>query len=551
MIREIQHMTVYATLKATTAAVLLLGATSASADSHATHPETGDPLASEQTFVYRVGDESPSFDPGLTEDVDGSAIARDLFEGLMNQDADGNLIPGVATGFEVSEDGTVYTFTLRDNAKWSNGDAVTAADFEYAWKRAADPETASPYSWYIGLMSIANVDDVLAGDKPTSDLGVTAIDDTTLQVTLSAPLPYFPQMVVHTTTFPVPEATIAEFGADWTKPGNMVSNGAYMLSEHVPGEKLTRVRNENYWDNDSTIIDSVTALVINDENVALTRYLAGELDMTDVPAGQFPRLSDEYPDEAASYPVACSYYYTINVTDTANPALLDPTVRQALALAIDRDVIVESVLAGGQKPAYTFTHWATADFTVPEVGIATMSQEDRNAKAAELMAAAGFGADNPLEIDLIYNTNESHKSVAIAVSQMWKQTLGVETELANQEWQTFLETRGNKDYEIARAGWCADYNEASTFLDLMDSGSNYNDAGYTNEKVDALLAEAKTAADPQPNYTMVEQIISEEMPIIPIYHYAEVNMQNDKLGGWPFANFQQNWYSKDLYKIAD
>ncbi len=544
-------MTFKTTLKATTALMLLVGASAAYADAHATHPETGEPLASEQTFVYRVGDESPSFDPGLTEDVDGSGHARDLFEGLMNQDADGNLIPGVATGYTVSDDGLVYTFTLRDNAKWSNGDPVVAGDFEYAWKRAASPELASPYSWYIGLMALENVDAVIAGDADPSELGVTAIDDTTLEVRLGQPLPYFAQMVVHTTTFPVHAATVEAHGADWTKPENIVSNGAFKLSEHVPGEKLVRVRNDQYWDNENTILDEVTALVITDENVALTRYLAGELDMTDVPAGQFPRLSEEYPDEAASYPVACSYYYTINMTDTTNPALLDQNVRQALSMAIDRDIIVDSVLAGGQKPAYTFTHWATAGFEVPNVPAAGMTQEERNAKATELMAAAGYGPDNPLELNLIYNTNESHKSVAIAISQMWKQTLGVETELANQEWKTFLETRGNQDYEIARAGWCADYNEASTFLDLMDTNSGYNDAAYSNPKVDELLAAARTADNPQANYTEVEQIIADELPIIPIYHYAEVNMQNDKLGGWPFANFQQNWYSKDLYKVAE
>ena len=544
-------MTFKSTLKATTAAVLLIGANAAFADGHATHPETGEALASEQTFVYRVGDESPSFDPGLTEDVDGSGHARDLFEGLMNQDADGNLIPGVATGYEVSDDDLVYTFTLRDNAKWSNGDPVVAGDFEYAWKRAASPELASPYSWYVGLMALENVDAVIAGDMDTSELGVSALDDTTLEVRLSQPLPYFPQMIVHTTTFPVHAATVEAHGADWTKPENMVSNGAFKLSEHVPGEKLVRVRNEQYWDNENTILEQVTALVITDENVALTRYLAGELDLTDVPAGQFPRLSEEYPDEAASVPSACSYYYTINMTETGNPALLDQNVRQALSMAVDRDVIVDSVLAGGQKPAYTFTHWATAGFETPDVPAATMTQEERNAKAVELMAAAGYGPDNPVELSLIYNTSESHKSVAIAISQMWKQTLGVEVELANQEWQTFLETRGNQDYEMARAGWCADYNEASTFLDLMDSGSGYNDAQYANEKVDALLEAARTADNPQANYTEVEQIIADELPIIPIYHYAEVNMQNDKLGGWPFANFQQNWYSKDLYKISE
>jgi oligopeptide transport system substrate-binding protein len=536
---------------ATTSAVLIASTGALYADGHATHPETGEVLASDQSFTYRVGDESPSIDPGLVEDVDGADVVRDLFEGLYNQDAAGNLIPGVALSHEVSDDGLVYTFTLRDNAKWSNGDPVTAGDFVYAWQRAASPELASPYSWYIDLMSIENGGDVIAGDMDTTELGVTAIDDTTLEVRLTQPLPYFPQMVTHGTTFPVHQATVEEFGSDWVLPENMVSNGAYVLTEFVPQERLVRERNPMYWDNENTILDKVTKLVITDENVALTRYLAGELDLTDVPAGQFPRLSAEYPEQAVSVPQACSYYYMFNLRDGAPEELQDANVRKALSLAIDRDIIVENVLAGGQKPAYTFTHWATAGFETPNIPMADMTQADRNAMAQELLTEAGYGSDNPLSIDLVYNTNESHKAVAIAISQMWKQTLGVETTLANQEWQTFLEARGNGDFDVARGGWCADYNEASTFLDLMDSGSGYNDSKYSNPEVDALLAEAKTSDNPQANYDRVEEFIAQDTPIIPIYHYAAVDMFAENLEGWPYENFEQNWYSKDLYKIAE
>ena len=182
--------------------------------------------------------------------------------------------------------------------------------------------------------------------------------------------------------------------------------------------------------------------------------------------------------------------------------------------------------------------------------MASMTQAERNEMAKSLMADAGYGSDNPLSLDLIYNTSESHKSIAVAISQMWKQTLGVTTGLDNQEWQTFLETRGNQDYQIARAGWCADYNEASTFLDLMQSDSGYNDAQYTNAEVDALLAEAKTSNNPQANYDRVEELVAIDTPIIPIYHYAAVKMLDDDVMGWPRENFQQNWYSKDLYKVA-
>ena len=543
-------MTLKTRLLATTSAILIAASSALYADGHATHPVTGETLASDQTFTYRVGDESPSIDPGLVEDVDGADVVRDLFEGLYNQDAEGNLVPGVALRHTVSDDGLVYTFTLRDNAKWSNGDPVTAGDFVYAWQRAASPELASPYSWYIDLMSIENGGDVIGGDMDPSELGVTAIDDTTLEVRLSQPLPYFPQMVTHGTTFPVHQATVETYGSDWVLPENIVSNGAYVLTEFVPQEKLVRTRNPMYWDNENTILETVTKLVITDENVALTRYLAGELDRTDVPAGQFPRLSEQYPEQAVSVPQACSYYYMFNLRDGAPEELQDPNVRKALSLAVDRDIIVDNVLAGGQQPAYTFTHWATAGFETPNIPMASMTQPERNALAQELLAEAGYGSDNPLSIDLVYNTNESHKAVAIAISQMWKQTLGVETTLANQEWQTFLEARGSGDFDVARGGWCADYNEASTFLDLMQSGSGYNDSKYNNPQVDALLAEAKTANNPQANYDRVEEFIAQDTPIIPIYHYAAVDMFAENLEGWPYENFEQNWYSKDLYKIA-
>ena len=542
-------MTLKTRLMATSAAILI--ATGGATFAQETHPETGETLAAEQTFTYRVGDESPSYDPGQAEDKDGGDVVRDLFEGLMNQDAEGNLIPGVATGYEVSDDNLVYTFTLRDNAKWSNGDPVTAADFEYAWKRAASPELASTYAWYMELMSIENAGAVVAGEMDKSELGVTAIDDTTLEVRLSQPLPYFPQMVTHYTTFPVHQATVEEFGSDWTLPENIVSNGAYVLTEFVPQERLVRERNPMYWDNENTILEKVTKLVITDENVALTRYLAGELDMTDVPAGQFPSLSEQYPNQAVSVPEACSYYYMFNLRDNGPEELQDPNVRKALSLAVDRDIIVDAVLAGGQEPAYTFTHWATAGFETPDIPMASMTQEERNTMAQELLAEAGYGSDNPLTVDLVYNTNESHKAVAIAISQMWKQTLGVNTELNNQEWQTFLEARESGDYDVARGGWCADYNEASTFLDLMQSESGYNDSKYVNPEVDALLAEAKTSDNPQANYDRVEEFIAQDTPIIPIYHYAAVDMFVEDLKGWPRENFQQNWYSRDLYKVAE
>jgi oligopeptide transport system substrate-binding protein len=540
------------TLRTLGAASLLAMLASGALAQGATHPETGEALAENQTFSYRVLDEFPSIDPGLIEDVEGSHVARQLFEGLLNQDAEGNIIPGVATEHSVSEDGLVYTFTLRPEAKWSNGEPVTANDFVYAWRRAADPATASPYSWYIELMKVANAGAVVAGEAAPDTLGVRAVDDHTLEVTLTQPIPYFPQMVTHTTTFPVPQAVIEEHGDAWTQPGNMVGNGAYMLSERVPQERLVMTRNENYWDNANTVIDTVTALVINDETQGLTRWEAGELDQTDVPIGQFPRLQEQYPDEVFAVPNLCTYYYNVNMREDAPEALKDPRVREALALAIDRDVIVNNILAAGQVPAYTLTHWATAGWEVPETAMAGMTQADRNARAQELMTEAGFGTNGePLTLEILYNTDQAHQQLAVAIGQMWKQTLGIDTTLANQEWQTFLETRRNGGFELSRAGWCADYNEASSFLDLMTTDNESNDARYENPEYDALMEQSRTAEDPLPLYQEAEAMIARDLPILPIYFYSEDFLMDASMKGYPLENAQENWYAKDLYRVAE
>ncbi len=539
-------------MKLTTKAFLMATAVtfvSASAWAAGTHPVTGEALADDQTFTYRVLDEHSSVDPQIVEDVSGAEIVRDLFEGLYNQDADGNLIPGVALSHTTNADKTVYTFTLRDNAKWSDGKPVTANDFVYGWRRLADPNTASPYQWFVEVMGLKNSGAVMAGDADPSELGVKAIDDYTLEVTLENSLPYFALTTTHSSTFPAPKWAVDAHGVDWTKPGNIVSNGAYVLTEHVPNERSVRERNPMYWDNDGTILDKVVALVINEESVALTRYMAGELDRTEIPAGQYPSLSKSNPDEAIVFPRLCSYYFMFNMSDSGPEALKDKRVRQALSYAVDRSIITENILQGGQTPAYTFTPGATANFEVPAVPFGEMSQTERDAKAKELMADAGYS--DGLKIELIYNTSEDHKKIAIAMSQMWKQKLGVETTLANQEWKTFLDTRGNQNFEVARGGWCGDYNEASTFLDLVQSNSGYNDSKYSNAEVDQLLADAKTSDNPQPNYKRVEEIIADDMPLIPIYHYAGNYMLNANLKPWPVKNAEQNWYSKDLYKVAD
>jgi oligopeptide transport system substrate-binding protein len=516
-----------------------------------THPITGEALADEQSFVYRILGEPSSLDPQTVEDVAGSDIIRDLFEGLFNQDEEGNLVPGVATRFEANADKTVYTFHLRDNAKWSDGNPVTAHDFVYAWRRAADPETASPYAWFMELMAIDNVTDVIGGGKPPSDLGITALDDLTLEVRLNYSLPYFPLMTTHVTTFPSPKSAIDRHGAEWTNPDNIVSNGAYVLTQHVPQKGSVRLPNPQYWDSKNTIIQKVVALIVGDENDALTHYFAGNLDRTGIPFGQYPEMKEKHPDDAHVFPRLCSYWYTFNLSDLGPLAFKDIRVRKALSFALDRDFIVGEVLRSGQFPAYTFTPNATANFEGPNAEISNLTQAERDAIAKELMHDAGYGTGNPLKFTMLYNTSDGHKKIATAMAQMWNQKLGVEVTLANKDWKEFLDVRGAQNFEMARGAWCGDYNEASTFLDILSSRSGYNDGKFANTRVDQLLNSARTADDPSPYYTEIEEILAEEMPVIPVYHYSGVFLLNPRLKNWPFSNVEQLWYSKNFYKVAE
>jgi len=515
------------------------------------NPRTGEELAANQAYTYRMLDSVKSLDPQLISSVEDSDVARGLFEGLYNEDGDGNLVPAGALSYTVSDDKKVYTFKLRPEAKWSNGEAVTAKDYVYGWQRLADPALASEYAYYLELAQVANAADVVAATKKPEDLGIKAIDDLTLEVTLSNPIPYFPKMLTNSSLFPAPRATIEKNGADWTKPENIVTNGAYLLKEVVPGEKYVEEKNPAYWDAANVIMSPITAVVINDEDAALTRYQAGEIDRTEVPTGQFPKLKEEFPNEAISTPYACSYDYIINLAEgKGNEALKDVRVRTALSYAIDRDVIVNNILQGGQSPAYSWTHWAVNGFTMPTIDYSGWTQAERNEKAKALLAEAGFGPDNPLKLTLNYNTSEGHKKIAVAIQQMWKQTLGVELTPNNYEWKVHTDKLTAGDFEMARYAWCADYNEASTFLDLYASYSTNNDGKYSNAEYDKLLEDAKTMTDPNPNYTKAEEILAKDMPIIPIYHYAKVDMIKPDIKGIPQHDVMQFWYAKDLYRVA-
>ena len=542
-------MKLQAFLGAAAVAVTLLGTTALTLPAFAASVPDGTKLAADQTFNYRVLDNINSLDPDIVEDVDTSYVVGNLFEGLYNEDAKGNPVPGAAESYDVNKDNTVFTFHLRKDAVWSNGDPVKASDFVFSWQRAVDPKTASNYSYFPGLVGVKNADDIVAGKMPPDQLGVKAVDDYTLEVSLNKSVPYFVRSTAHATLFPIPQKVVEKFGNDWTKPENIVGNGAYVLAENKPGERVTIKRNPKYWDNAKTVLETLNFLTINDENQGVTRYLSGEVDQTDVPAGQYPSMKQQYPNEAHSVPQLCTYYFDFNMTDKQPvEALKDVKVREAISMAIDRDVIVNNVLQGGQIPAYFFTPPATADFKAPDVDMAKMSQADRDAKAKQLLADAGYGPDKPISFTYIYNTSEAHKKIATVVSQMLKEKLGIQMTLQDMEFATLLDKRHQRDFEVARDAWCGDYNEASTFEGLMDSTSSQNNSGYSNADVDKWLKDSATSEDPNQQYLQIETQVAKDIPVIPIYFYTKVFLQKTNVGGWPYDNVEQVWYGKDLYK---
>ncbi|WP_318443811.1 ABC transporter substrate-binding protein [Photobacterium leiognathi] len=507
-------------------------------------------LADKQELVRGNGTEPESLDPQKVSGVPESNVIRDLLEGLVNQDSKGNLVPGAAKSWE-TEDYKTWTFHIRDDAKWSNGDPVTAEDFVYTWRRLADPKTASPYASYIQMTTMANAEDIIAGKKAPETLGVEAVDSKTLKVTLDKPVSYFASMLVHTSMKPVNQKVVEKFGDEWTKVGNYVSNGAYKLDTWVVNERIVLARNENYWDNKNTVINQVTFLPIENQVAAMNRFLAGELDMTyEMPNEHFKRLQKEYPQDVKVTPYLCSYYYEFNMT---RKPFDDANVRKALSYAIDRDVLAKFIVGKGETPAYNFTPLATNGLDVEMPEYSKLDQKQRLAKAKELLKAAGYDQNNPLKFNLLYNTSENHKKIAVAISSMWKKGLGVTAVLENQEWKSYLDAKRQGNFDISRAGWCGDYNEASTFLAIMRSDHSQNYPKYSSSAYDKAIDDAvlaKTDAERAADYKDAEAKLAEDMPIMPIYHYVNARLVNPQLGGYPMENPEDNIYSKDMYFIA-
>jgi len=507
-------------------------------------------LAAQQNIVINNGLEVASLDPHKVEGNPESNIILNLLEGLVSTDANGHVTAAVAERWE-QRDFKVWTFHLRPAAVWSDGSPVTAQDFVYSWRRLADPKTGSPYASYLQYAKIENADAILNGKQAPKTLGVKAIDEHTLQLTLSEPVPYLLSMLTHTSMKPVKQSVVEKYGEKWTLPQHYVGNGAYRLKQWVVNERIVLERNANYWNNKATVISQATFLPIASEVSDVNRYRSGEIDITNsaIPPTLFGKMKREVPDQLHVNPYLCTFYYEIN---NQRAPFTDARVREAVKLTLDRDIIANKIMGQGQIPAYAFTPSFTdgGRFTPPEW--AGWTQQQRNQRAKQLLAEAGFGADKPLKFRLLYNTSDQNKQQAIAAASMWQKNLGADVTLQNQEWKTSLESRHQGQFDVARATWCGDYNEPSAFLNLALSDSSNNTLFYKNAHFDALMAASLQAPDAAARtliYQQAENQLDKDSALIPVYYRVSARLIKPSVGGFTGKDPLDYTDVKNLYII--
>lgn len=481
-----------------------------------------------------VGAEPEDLDPHIVTGVPEHHIMTSVIEGLVTEHPETlEPQPGVAERWERSENGLTWTFFLRENAQWSNGAPVTATDFVRSFQRILTPSLASKYSYMLFVMKNA---EAYANGELTdfSQVGAKAIDDRTLQIELGSPTPYFLSLLNHYTWFPVPIDVVAEHGAldqrgnRWTRPENFVGNGAFTLTYWRTNDKITVEKSPTYWNADNVALNAIHFYAMESQNTQENAFRAGQLhNVYDMPLDKIQVYQRDHPELIHIYPYLSTYFYRLNTTQ---PPFDDVRVRRALAMAIDRQKIVDFITKGGQIPAFNLTPPNTAGFTA-----ASQFSEDL-AEAQRLLTEAGYPNGEGLPpVEILFNTHESHRSIAEAVQQMWLTNLGVKAELVNQEWKVYLDRQRNLDYQASRAGWTGDYPDPNTFLDMFTSWSQQNQTGWSNEAYDQLIRAAANTFDPEERYGYfheAEALIMEEMPIIPLYFYTRVYALRPSVQGW-------------------
>jgi oligopeptide transport system substrate-binding protein len=500
------------------------------------------PFGNTVTLRRGLGGEPGTLDPEAAADSFSLEVLGDLYEGLTAESADGAIVPGVAASWTVDSTGTRYEFHLRRDARWSNGAPVHAQDFVNAWQRVVDPKQASPVA--DNLRVILGAQAIIAGRASPSSLAVSAPSDDVLAVVLTRPAPYFPQLLTHYSTFPV----FSESAARSHDSRTWVSNGAYVLSSWTPGGTLLLLKNPSYWDRDHVGIANIVYVPLPDENAEWLRYRAGELDLTQsVPAAALASIRAERPSELHVAPFLGTMYYAFNLR--AAPFKNDVELRKALVMAVDRPAILRSIQPFGQQPAFGFVPPGTWNYKPQSWDWADMPDAARIADAKLSYAKAGYSTQAPLKLKLLFNSNPGIKQIAIAIASMWKETLGIETELIDEEYRVFLDSRKDSSrWDVVRLAWLADYNDAGSFLDTFRADSPNDDSGYDSPKFTALIQEAENTADVQKRreiLELAERTMLADYPVMPVYFFSSKRLFKPYIQG-ETANPLNRLYSKHL-----
>jgi len=496
-------------------------------------------------LVRGNGAEPDSLDPQLARMDSALTILRDAYEGLTALDRDGDIAAGAAESWTITDGGLTYLFRIRPTARWSNGDAVTSADFVAAWRRLVDPATASQYAQM--LEPVAGARAIISGTADPASLGVVALDPGTLQVTLERPAGYFLALLSHPSTFPVHRQTLLEQGGQFARPGVTVTNGAFVPTEWRVGAGVRALRNRYYWNDARNAIDAVRYEHVSDATTELTRFRAGELDVTyTLPPGQVARRREVGSAGLHVGPQLGVYYYGLALD---RPPFRDaPGLRQALAMAIDRETLASRVLGDGEIPAYGWVPPGVAGYEAQRFAWADLAPAERLAEARQLYAAAGYSVDRPAEFELSFNKSPLHDRIALAVSAMWKENLGARVTLRAEEFRVLKQTIDAREVEAFRGSWIGDYNDAYSFLQVLRGGFGINLPRYASEDYDGLLDAAQAVGGDRSRASKLaeaERRALEDVPLIPLYFYVSKHLVSDRVRGW-YDNVMNVTYSKDL-----
>lgn len=493
----------------------------------------------DKVLTVSVGPEPQTIDPTMNTAVDGGTYINHAFEGLMKINDKNEVVAGVAKEYKVSDDNLVYTFTLRDDAKWSDGQPVKAEDFVYSWQRLVDPKTASDYNYMIDVVKNAN--EIMTNKADKKELGVKAIDDKTFEVTLATAVPYFIEICAFPATYPLRKDIVEGNEDTWaTSPEKYVGNGAYVLKSWTHQSEMVFEKNANYYDAANVKADKINFKLMEDANTILSSFKNEEILFgDDCPTEEIESMKDKGLVVA---PQLGTYFICFNMED---PAFKDARVRRALSLVIDRQHIIDNVAKGGQKPADTYVSEGLSDVKMDEqfhdkaepwYSVKSEDYEKNVEEAKKLMEEAGFkdGEGFP-SVDFKVNSEGGHQQIAEAITYSWKQELGVNATISSETWAVFIDTRKKGDYQIARHGWLADYNDPISFLDMWVTGGGNNDAKYSNKEYDDLIHKVKESTDREERIKLMheaETILGKDMPIIPLYFYTDAYLKSDKLDGF-------------------